>query len=254
MPHAIQLQPVSPADRSTFGIPPDSFLFVAIFDLMSVFERKNPLGVIQAFRSAFSGDPGYHLVLKVNHAEQHMVEMEKIRDAARDLPVTIIDRTIDREDVTALIQAADCLVSLHRSEGFGLTIAEAMHLSVPVLVTGYSGNMDFTKPDNAFLVDYHLVEVPRGCEPYDEGALWAEPELESAVNQLRLVAHNAELRKSRAAKGCQYVHAHLSPRCVGDLMSERLAFLSRHTGGGQAVHNSVSTTQRTAAVATAGFL
>jgi glycosyltransferase involved in cell wall biosynthesis len=254
MPHAIQVQPTSPADRSALGIRRDAFLFVAVFDLLSIFERKNPLGVIEAFRLAFSGSANCHLLLKINHGEQRPAEMAKIREAVRDLPVTIVDRTIDREDLTALMQAADCLVSLHRSEGFGLTIAEAMYLSVPVLVTAYSGNMDFTKPANSFLVDYRLVEVPRGCEPYDEGEFWAEPQLESAVAQMRLVAGNSELRHSRATNARQEVHTHLSPQSVGDLMTNRLTLLSRRVGGTHQFHRAAPTSKRTAAVAAAGSL
>jgi hypothetical protein len=103
-----------------------------------------------------------------------------------------------------------------------LTIAEAMYLSKPVIVTGYSGNLDFTKPDNSFLVDYDLVHVPKGCDPYDEGLLWAEPRLDHAADQMRLVAANAEIRRSRAHNGHDYILQHFAPESVGKLMTERL--------------------------------
>ncbi|MBI1897061.1 MAG: glycosyltransferase [Acidobacteria bacterium] len=233
MPHAIRLESSAPADRAGLGIPADATVFIAILDLLSIFERKNPLGVIAAFRHAFAASPKHCLVLKINHAAQRPAEMVRIKEAARGLPVTIIDRTINRSELTALIQMSDCLVSLHRSEGFGLTIAEAMFLCKPVLVTGYSGNLDFTKPDNAFLVDYDLVPVPTGCEPYDEGALWAEPLLDSAVAQMRLVATDSSMRNLRAQRGRDYIRAHFSPEAVGRLMKERLTLLSHRPSAAQ---------------------
>lgn len=227
MPHAIQVQACAAAGRTALGIAEDAFVFLTIFDLLSVFERKNPLAVIEAFRQAFSGSPNHHLVLKVNNSQHRPGEMARIREAAANLPLTIIDRTIDRAHVTSLIEMADCLVSLHRSEGFGLTIAEAMYLSKAVLVTGYSGNLDFTKADNAFLVDYNLVPVPGGCDPYDVGNVWADPQMNSAVTQMRLAAGNAELRQTRARKGCDFVRSHLSLQAVGELMAARLRLLSQ---------------------------
>jgi glycosyltransferase involved in cell wall biosynthesis len=214
MPHAIQLERCHPTDRSSFGIPSDSIVFIAIFDLLSIFERKNPLGVIAAFRQAFAGSSKCHLLLKINHAEQRPAEMARIREAASGLPVTFVDRTIDRSHVLGLIQMSDCLVSLHRSEGFGLTIAEAMYLSKPVIVTAYSGNVDFTNTDNSFLVDYDLVRVPKGCDPYDEGALWAEPRLDVAARQMRLVATDPSVRNLRARTGRDYIRAQFSPEAV----------------------------------------
>ncbi len=212
-----------PLDRVSFGIRPKDFLFLSIIDLLSVFERKNPLGLLRAFRNAFGQGSDCHLVMKVSHAAQRPADMIRIREAAVGLPVTIIDQTIDRDHVHALIQTCDCLVSLHRSEGFGLTLAEAMYQSKPVIATAYSGNLDFTKHDNAFLVEYDLAPVPAGCEPYDEGLMWAEPRMEHAVDQLRSVLEATDLRNGRAARGREYIHAHFAPEVVGKLMAERLA-------------------------------
>ncbi len=223
IPHAIQVADCAHVDRAAFSIPANAFVFLSIFDLLSVFERKNPLGVLRAFRSAFGQTRDCHLVMKVNHGGQRPAEMLRIREAAAGLPVTIIDRTIDRSHINGLIQMCDCLVSLHRSEGFGLTLAESMYLGKPVIATAYSGNLDFTRRDNSFLVDYDLAPIPPGCDPYDEGLLWAEPKTEDAVKQLRSVVNSPELRRTRAAKGREYVRAHFAPENVGKLMVERLA-------------------------------
>jgi glycosyltransferase involved in cell wall biosynthesis len=222
MPHAIQPQTFGQLDRVSFSIPSDRFIFLAVFDLLSVVERKNPLGVIEAFAKAFEGSTRCHLVLKVNHASHRPAEMSKIANATTDLPITIIDRTIERDHLNSLIQCCDCLVSLHRSEGFGLTLAEAMYLKKPVIGTAYSGNMDFMRHDNSFLVGYDLVTVPAGCDPYDEGMMWASPRLSEAIEQMRVVAGNSTERSARATRGQECIQREFSPEVIGRVMLNRL--------------------------------
>lgn len=236
MPHAIQVECDCAVSRSDLSIPSDRFVFLSIFDLLSVSERKNPIGAITAFRRAFGNSRHCQLVLKISHAEERPQQMATITAAAAGLPITIVDRTIDRAQVNSLIRACDCLVSLHRSEGFGLSIAEAMYLNKPVVATGYSGNTDFTRPDNAFLVEYDLTRVPKGCDPYDEGAVWAEPRLDHAVKQMQIVFNSPELRADRANRGGEYIRTHLAPEVVGKLMRERLELvLSGQPAARQAV-------------------
>jgi glycosyltransferase involved in cell wall biosynthesis len=225
MPHAMRVECDGAVSRSDFSIPSDRFIFLAVFDLLSVSERKNPIGAITAFRRVLANSGNCHMVLKVSHAQARPQEMAAIAAAAADLPVTIIDRTIDRARVNGLIRACDCLVSLHRSEGFGLSIAEAMYLNTPVIATGYSGNTDFTRPDNSFLVEYDLTRVPKGCDPYDEGAVWAEPRLDHAVKQMEIVLNNPEIRAVRAKRAAEYIRTHLAPEVVGKLMRDRLELL-----------------------------
>ena len=229
MPHAIQIERQGTNSRADFSIPADRFVFLAICDLLSIPERKNPIGAIKAFRQAFGASRNCHLVLKVSHGQERPQQMAAIIAAAADLPVAIIDRTLERLQVNGLIGSCDCLLSLHRSEGFGLSLAEAMYLNKPVIATAYSGNTDFTRPDNAFLVEYDLVRVPRGCDPYDEGAVWADPRLDHAVNQMQLVFSNPELRGARSSRAGDYIRTHFAPEVVGNLMRERLELvLSRH--------------------------
>jgi glycosyltransferase involved in cell wall biosynthesis len=222
IPHAIQADYRVALDRSSFSIPEDRFVFLSVFDLLSVFERKNPLGTIEAFARAFRSSKQCHLVLKVNHAGRRPREMERIAQACAGLPVTILDHTMSREHVNSLIRCCDALISLHRSEGFGLSIAEAMYLGKPVIVTAYSGNMDFTRPDNSFLVGYDLSQVPAGCEPYDEGMTWAEPRVKDAAALLRFVVESPELRQGRALRGKSCIQEEFSPAAIGRLMRNRL--------------------------------
>ncbi len=222
MPLAIKVEGNCSVSRSDFSIPANRFVFLTIFDLLSVSERKNPIGAITAFRQVFEKSRNCHLVLKVSHARERARQMSAIAAAAAGLPVTIIDRTIDRSQVNGLLSACDCLLSLHRSEGFGLSIAEAMYMKKPVIATGYSGNTDFTRTDNAFLVEYDLTRVPRGCNPYDEGAVWAEPRLDDAVKQMQIVLNSPEICATRASRAAEHIRTHLAPEVVGKLMRERL--------------------------------
>lgn len=228
IPYAVEVDEPPLLDRSSFGVPLEPFTFLTAFDMLSVFERKNPLAVVEAFVDAFGASSDCHLVIKINHGDQRPSNLARLRAAAAGRPITIIDRAMSRDEVNALMLASDCFVSLHRSEGFGLGIAEAMHLGKPVIVTAYSGNMDFTKPDNAFLVGYRLCPVGPGCDPYDPDRRWADPCVAEAAAAMRLVRENGELRERRALEGRQFVRENLSPEAVGRLLKERLELISAH--------------------------
>jgi len=154
------VSPVVPTgiDRQHFGLAPDRFTFLFAFDVLSVMERKNPLGLIRAFNLAFGSSTNCRLVIKVNNAAARPKAIETLRHAAASSPaIHILDGRFSQDEMYALTQCSDCVVSLHRSEGFRLLIAEAMCLGKPVIVTNYSRNMDFTCPDNSLLVDHQTV-------------------------------------------------------------------------------------------------
>jgi glycosyltransferase involved in cell wall biosynthesis len=225
VPYAVN--PVVPTgmDRQHFGLAADRFLFLAAFDVSSVTARKNPLAAIRAFERAFGAESGCQLVLKVNNGGVRPGEIEELREASTSGAVRIVDSALSREEMYGLIQCADCFVSLHRSEGFGLVIAEAMHLGKPVIVTNYSGNTDFTHADNSLLVDYKLIPVGPGCAPYDPGSVWADPDLEQAAGYMKSIVVNAELRARLSSAGSAFVRSVLSPAAVGGKMRERLEAL-----------------------------
>ena len=125
-----------------------------------------------------------------------------VRYAATGRPdVLVIDGHLPRAELGSLMAAADCYVSLHRSEGFGLTMAESMALGKPVIATAYSGNLDFMNDENSFLVPFSWATVPPGAGPYPVGARWADPDLDAAAAIMRTVVGSPDVAEAVAARG-----------------------------------------------------
>lgn len=222
VPHPIELPPASGTDRATKEARGDTYTytFLFAFDYQSVMERKNPLGLIEAFHRAFPEGDEARLVIKTLAGEKRLSDRERLRMAARGVPgVVIAEEHLSDAETSALISSADCYVSLHRSEGFGLTIAEAMAAGRPVIATEYSGNVDFMNKENAYPVPFRMVPIPPSCHPYQEGHLWAEPDLEMAA---RLMRHVYEHREEAAAKGV-YAREEIARRLSLDAVAEIIA-------------------------------
>jgi glycosyltransferase involved in cell wall biosynthesis len=155
---------------------------------MSVFKRKNPLGLVDAFVRAFDDGSGAHLVIKSINHEHFGKEHATLGEAASNRrDITLIDRYVSVQDRDLMTMSCDCYVSLHRSEGLGMTMAEAMYAGKPVIATGYSGNLDFMTNSNSHLVSYQLVPVGHGAQPYPAHATWAEPNLSEAADLMKQV-------------------------------------------------------------------
>ena len=193
-----------------------------MFDMLSVFERKNPLGAVEAFKLAFGGSSRCHLIVKVNNAHLRPLHFRNLLLTSAGYPITVLDRVMERNEVNALIACCDCLVSLHRSEGFGLPLAEGMYLGKPVIATAYGGNMDFTRPENSFLVSYKLQPPGKRAEHYNKRCLWAEPSIYHAAELMKTVFEEAGLRAEVARAGQTFVRSHHSPAAVGRLIRQRL--------------------------------
>ncbi len=203
-----------PADLASFGLPAAPFMFLFVFDFHSTIDRKNPLGLIEAFKKAVPTGAGPILVIKSINGYRVPEELNRLRAAVTKAPgVYLMEDYLDAGGLRSLMSLCDCYVSLHRSEGFGLTLAEAMALGKPVIATGYSGNLEFMNPGNSFLVDYELGRVPSGSGPYQKGASWADPDLEQAAGFMRLVVEDPAKAAARAARGYADVREHHS---VGD--------------------------------------
>ena len=151
-PLPLLAHPAAALGRADFGLPDDRFVFLFVFDFASVFERKNPLALVNAFRRGFRRDDPVVLVLKGAHAEADRRNADRLRDVSDRDSVLFLDRYLSRPEIAALMRAADAYVSLHRAEGYGLTMAEAMRIGKPVIATGYSGNLQFMNARNSLLV------------------------------------------------------------------------------------------------------
>ncbi|GJM83642.1 hypothetical protein HMSSN139_61380 [Paenibacillus sp. HMSSN-139] len=139
-----------------------------MYDVKSYQERKNPEAAINAFKAAFQpDDTNVGLVIKVNCYKSTLNDLEALDVLIANYKnIYLIKETISRNDVNALLGITDCFVSLHRSEGFGLGLAEAMYLGKPVIGTNWSSNTDFMNNKNSCLVDYELIQVGRDQGPY----------------------------------------------------------------------------------------
>jgi glycosyltransferase involved in cell wall biosynthesis len=214
--------PVCHRSRRELGLP-EGFLFMFLFDYHSIFERKNPLATVEAFQRAFPPGSGASLVIKCINHDYHEHTHERLLLAAREHPdVHIVDRYVSAREKDSMIASADCYVSLHRAEGFGLTPAEAMCTGKPVIATRYGGNLEFMNDRNSWLVDYRLVPIGAGSSPYPADGEWAEPDLEQAARYMREIADDPTAARLRAAHGASDMRAHHSPRAAGMSMQRRL--------------------------------
>lgn len=190
-----------PRTREELGLP-DGPLFLFVFDYLSVVERKNAVGLARAFRMAFAPGEGPTLVIKTINGDLRRVDRERLLHAVAGRPdIRVIDDYWSANDKTALLALCDCYVSLHRSEGLGLTMAEAMTLGRPVIATGYSGNLDFMTAENSYLVRHDMVPIVRGVEPYPADGVWAEPDLEQAAHLMRHVVTAPDEARRRGERG-----------------------------------------------------
>lgn len=224
IPHAVSFDIPADRDRSIFQLPESRFLFLTMFDLFSTAARKNPYSVIKAFKQAFTKenqDAG--LVIKVNNASFHPVEMEKVKQTIAGWPnIFLIEKDLCRQEVYGLMNAADCYISLHRSEGFGLPLAESMFLGKPVIATNWSGNLEFMDPGNSLLVGYTLKKVEENFGPYTTDQMWAEPDTEQAAERMRKVVENNNFAIQIGRLGKKTAESKLSPQTIGNIYKNRL--------------------------------
>ena len=202
--------PSAAASRAELGMP-EGFCFLFVLDYRSVFRRKNPLALVRAFGDAFAPGEGPALAIKSVCGEEFPREREALRSAAAERPdVHLLEETVSAGKKNAMIAGCDCFVSLHRSEGLGLTMAEAMYFERPVIATGYSGNLDFMSAENSFLVRHEMVPVGPGAAPYPAEGEWAEPDLAHAAALMRQVVEEPQLaaaRGRRAAADIRRTHS-----------------------------------------------
>lgn len=220
--------PVPQSPRQRFGLPEASCVFVFTFDYSSIFERKNPLAVVQAFRSAFNERDDALLIINTINSQGDAENASRLREAAREARIFIFDGHLTRPDYIALLAASDCYVSLHRSEGFGMIMAQSMYLGKPVIATGYSGNLDFMNKDNSLLVNFNLVELDKNYGPYEKGNVWAEPNVVEASELMRWVFDHRNDSRILGEVASRYVQKLMDPTAVGGEIRSRLRMVTEH--------------------------
>jgi glycosyltransferase involved in cell wall biosynthesis len=193
------------ADRKFFRLPENQFLFLMLFDYNSISERKNPFGAIRAFKDAFRPD-AYEAGLVIKIANGSRQVLKEIDSVMKGYDVYFVNESLPKNRVNALIRCCDAYVSLHRAEGFGLVLAEAMLLGVPTIATAYSANTEFQDSSRACLVKYHLQKIGKNIYPYKKDYLWAEPDIHEAAEYMKKLrydrAYYAAIRKNAA----DYMH------------------------------------------------
>jgi glycosyltransferase involved in cell wall biosynthesis len=208
MPLATEIALDTFRGRRWFGIAENSYAFLFFFDGRSYIERKNPQAVVDCFRRLLASRPWARtcLVIKVHRVEAEFAEVREFLAGLADLRerVVVLEATMPEVEVHNLIRCCDAFVSLHRAEGFGHGLAEAMYLGLPVIGTGYSGNMDFMTPENSIPIGYRLIPVASGSYPHAEDQHWADPDLDEAVmHMIRLLDEPAAGRAlGRTASRC----------------------------------------------------
>jgi glycosyltransferase involved in cell wall biosynthesis len=237
IPQPVSLPPSYARDAPPPGLPA-GFRFLFAFDYLSVFERKNPLGVVEAFQRAFAAGSGATLILKTLNHDRDPAAHERLRAATAGHPdIHLLEQRLSAGERNGLMNAADCYVSLHRAEGFGYTMAESMWAGKPVIATGYSGNLDFMNAGNSYLVEHQLVPIGFGRDPYPASGLWAEPDVGHAAALMREVYEHPDEARRRGERAAAEIRASHGPEVAGRFMVERLSRIlmstqARHNRGG----------------------
>jgi glycosyltransferase involved in cell wall biosynthesis len=219
LPVASEIRMSRLRSRRYFGIPEASYAFLFFFDLRSYVARKNPYGVIEAFTRVLEQRPWARtsLVMKVHGSANAPSAARELSEKIAELGdrAILIDRLLDEDDTHNLIRACDAFVSLHRAEGIGLGLAEAMWLGKPVVGTAYSGNLDFMTAETSHLVPYELVKVPEGAYPHWQDQCWAEPDVDAAAAAMLALLDDPHQGRELGRRAGQHLQKWFSFRACG---------------------------------------
>jgi len=231
LPLASQARVSSFLGRRYFNIPEERYIFLFVFDFTSYVDRKNPFAAVQAFENLLQARPDAkaHFVFKLSNSRERTTDFERFDKAIAPYRerTTVINRSVSDNEMHNLIRCCDCFLSLHRSEGLGRGLAEAMFLGKPVIATGYSGNMDFMNSDNSLLVDYRLVPVGVDAYPHWQDQVWADPDVEQATAHMIRLIDDPSSGKGIGTRASQHLRRFFSYRAAGLRYRARLEELAR---------------------------
>ena len=215
-------------DRSVIGLSENEEYILFMFDYFSIFKRKNPIDLIQTHVLAFPDESGPKLIIKTVNGSKNPSQQEQLRFAVGTrTDILILDMYLSREQLHSLVNECQIYISLHRSEGYGLTLAEAMSLGKPVIATAYSGNMDFMNESNSVLVPYELVPVGGDAYPYQSDSLWAQPDIAFAARAVRELSIDLERRMKIGNKARQDVTSEFTMEKTSEFVLTRVKQLHR---------------------------
>lgn len=225
IPPYVNIDKVDPFDREDLNLAKKDFIFLTMLDFNSYIMRNNSLGTIAAFKQAFPDTDGNErLVIKTINGHVHPEKLDELLTFVNDdQRIVSMDGPLSRAGTCGLIRDADCFVSLHRAEGFGRVIAEAMFLGTPVIATDYSGSTTFLDKSNGFPVPYTLKDVRPGEYIFEEGSQWAEPDFNAAVEAFQTVRKRKSIVTKRVAKAKETISKKHGRDAVAAKVAERLA-------------------------------
>ena len=204
--------PPSDEVRARFGLAADDFVVFYNFDFGS-YHRKNPVAAIRAFAAALRGRADAKLVFKVQRAARYREFVAEVGREASDAGIAaqfrVITEYLPHRELYGLTAACDVYLSLHRGEGFGIGMAEAMMMGKPVVATDWSASTEFVKPGVAFPVPYRLVPIRPG-EYFEAMEEWAEADVDAAAAILRRLYENPEERRAVGERARAFVAEHFS--------------------------------------------
>ena len=222
IPYNVTAETDAKYDRKYFNLPEDKFLFLVMFDANSTIMRKNPLGAIEAFKKAFSPeDDSVGIVIKTNNAEEKKLEpVKQLLEGYKN--VYFITDILEKKAVNSLIADVDVFVSLHRAEGFGLVMAEAMLNGTVCIATNWSSNTEFMNKDIACMVDYSFITLEKDMSPYRKGAKWADANTDEAAGYMKRLCTDKVFYDDLSKKAKAYIEDKLSMESVKNLLEKRI--------------------------------
>lgn len=222
MPYYVDVHIGTIYDRKHFGIPEDKFLYLMMYDQSSCMERKNPIGVLNAFKMAFEKEnENVGLVIKINNpTPESRKQIRSVLDGYTN--VYLIEETLSRDEVNSLTKCVDVVVSLHRAEGFGLVLAEAMLLGTPTVATNWSSNTEFMNENVACMVDYELITIEKDMPPFKAGNRWADANLDQAAGYMKKLYEDKEYYEMIRKNAKEYAKEKLGMDQAAGRIRERL--------------------------------